>query len=208
MKLIRNFLPKKSFYSTSSSSKKRNLLVVSSIGNPEPQYANTRHNIGHLINNHLPHSQFNSLSQLPKTEVAVSRQFKNLIFTKSLTYMNLSGESIIPSWLYYQKKFQQDYNVSFLVLHDELSKSVGKHQLRYGGNEVSSRGHNGLKSIVDHNKHGFKFFRLGVGISRPTSRNKGDVADYVMGKVSEQESNMILFEVLPKIEEIIENFVE
>jgi PTH1 family peptidyl-tRNA hydrolase len=160
------------------------------------------------VNNYLTHTQFKAHPEIPKTHFATSKEFNNLVFTKSLTYMNLSGESIIPSWSYYHKKFQHDYNVSFLVLHDELSKDLGKHQLRFGGNEISSRGHNGLKSIVNHNKHGFKFFRLGVGISRPVSRKADDVANYVLGAMPEEEQITVLYDVLPKISDIILEFVK
>jgi PTH1 family peptidyl-tRNA hydrolase len=111
--------------------------------------------------------------------------------------MNHSGPDVVPAWKAIKSKYS---NVHFLVLYDEMGKGVGKYQLRYGN--VSSRGHNGLKSLV--NSYGNEFYRLGIGIDRPKSRDPNAVADYVLSRTKPEEWATVKRDVVPQVMEIID----
>ena len=69
-----------------------------------------------------------------------------------------------------------------MVVHDELESALGKVTVRDGG--VSPKGHNGLKSCQQQLGGGMKWWRVGVGIGRPDSREPDVVSRYVMGKMT------------------------
>lgn len=76
-----------------------------------------------------------------------------------------------------------------MVVHDELEKPLGAISIRDAAG-LSARGHNGLKSILQHlGKEGF--VRVGVGIGRPVSRDRDDVSRYVLKKMSSVEKERI-----------------
>jgi len=92
------------------------------------------------------------------------------------------------------------YPTTLIILHDELESPLGKLRVKRGGPESASlRGHRGLISICETlrgkglypRKQGslgdFSILRVGVGIGRPASREKGAVAEYVLAPVSEGE---------------------
>lgn len=82
------------------------------------------------------------------------------------------------------------------ILHDELELELGKIKVRKGPGG-SMKGHNGLKSIagmgsaVGGGKGGAGWWRIGVGIGRPDSRERGDVSDYVLRKMKPAELERI-----------------
>lgn len=87
-----------------------------------------------------------------------------------------------------------------MAVHDELSREPGKWQIRYGN--VSSRGHNGLKSLVD--LYGNDFYRFGVGIGRPTDRARESVADFVLSKIPNDDWERTVWDVVPQLRNTIE----
>ena len=103
---------------------------------------------------------------------------------KPITYMNNSGQ--VLSFLL--KKGIKPEEV--LVIHDELEKSFGFVGLRWNG---GTRGHNGLRSIV--NIMGKDFWHLQIGIGRPEDRNQ--VGDYVLTNFSLQEE-LVLDDIIAK----------
>ena len=183
---------------TAKAIKQQPLVVVSSIGNPEPQYSHTRHSIGHeVLNELIPRNKFSS-SPWPNCNMYRGSSSEDAIFLQTTGYMNLSGQYLRKPWLSIRKEFP-DREVRFVVLYDEMDKPLGKYQLRYG--KVSSRGHNGLKDIV--NKYGNDFYRLGVGIGRPESRKPDDVVNYVLSKIPRKDWEIIKTSVIPDVLEII-----
>ncbi|KAH3674612.1 hypothetical protein WICMUC_003158 [Wickerhamomyces mucosus] len=175
--------------------------------------------MGHLILDQLINNKNNntniqqSFQEIPNfnnVSININKQlYSNVIFLKNLNFMNISGNALIPVWNSIINKYKNNtdqsinYKVEILVIYDELEKEVGKYQLRFG--KVSSRGHNGLKSIV--NGFGNEFYRLGVGIGRPNrlnNQNYKSIANYVLDKIPENDWEKIQYDVIPKIEEIID----
>ncbi|KAL5366184.1 hypothetical protein BJX96DRAFT_26978 [Aspergillus floccosus] len=95
----------------------------------------------------------------------------------------------------------QHFEPTLVILHDELEAPLGKVRMKRGGPESASlRGHRGLISIMEQLKAkklypqaqsrgggGLSVVRIGVGIGRPDSREKGSVADYVLTEMNPRE---------------------
>ena len=144
------------------------------LGNPGTQYENTRHNVGFLVADELAERQnapiqrlkFKALTNL----LSISGE-KGLVM-KTLTYMNLSGESVGEAARFY--KIPADH---VLVISDDVSLPAGKLRIRGGG---SAGGHNGLKNIIQHlGTDRCPRIKVGVGAPRP---GEHDMGDWVMGK--------------------------
>ncbi|EKD29606.1 MAG: Peptidyl-tRNA hydrolase [uncultured bacterium (gcode 4)] len=102
-------------------------------------------------------------------------KWEKIILLKPMTYMNLSGESVV-SLVNFYKIPKEDT----LVLSDDIDMDFGKIRLREKG---SSGGQNGLKSIAQH-LGTEEFARLKIGIGRD---NRYNVADWVLSKFSDEE---------------------
>lgn len=168
---------------------KRHLTTcITGIGNPEPKYANTRHNAGlailDLLKNHFvgESTPYKGCSNAPAKYLSVSPDV--LLIRADGDFINLSGKTVLPLW----KKLPDRQKINFIVVHDELSLPLGKVQLRKPG--TSLRGHNGLKSIHDRLGSG-NFYRLAVGIGRPRERDPATVSDYVLGKFTPAEKEVL-----------------
>ncbi|SCV03809.1 LANO_0G06392g1_1 [Lachancea nothofagi CBS 11611] len=164
---------------------------ITGIGNPEPQYAFSRHNAGLLMLDLLK----DQLSNSPKPYMPCNAskkvkrcQLGELMFLRvDGDYINLSGKTVVPLW----NKLGSD--VRHIVVHDELSLPLGKIQLRKPGTSV--RGHNGLKDITK--RFGDGFYRLAVGVGRPNERDSETVARYVLSKFPKEEMAIIATQSLP-----------
>ena len=101
--------------------------------------------------------------------------------------MNVSGPGVASAWRQFQKESRGE-DTRLVVVHDELEIALGQVKVRPG--TASAKGHNGLKSIGE-SLGGKDYRRIGVGIGRPESRDKRDVADYVLRKMSMAERGRI-----------------
>lgn len=107
---------------------------------------------------------------------------------ESSHYMNLSGRAIRGVYKWYDK---HNANIprsrKLLVLHDELDLPLGT--VAYKQPSRATNGHNGLKHIVNQTDEHFARIRIGIG--RPDTRHKGDVAKYVLAPFSPTELQAI-----------------
>lgn len=147
-------------------------LLVVGLGNPGPQYAKTRHNIGFMVVDVLA-ARIGAAFKLHKksgAEVATGRLgHRPVVLAKPRCYMNESGRQVGPL-----AKFYSIAPADVIVIHDELDIDFGRIRLKLGGGEG---GHNGLRSIA--NAMGSKDFqRVRVGIGRPPGRK--DPAAFVL----------------------------
>lgn len=145
-------------------------LRVLAVGNPEPQYARTRHNAGVEVMNMLAGGAGAFRSRGKYSEASTVIEGAPVTWIKPQgTFMNVNGSVLAPLMRSSELK---------LVIHDEMSLPVGTVQLRAPG--ASLRGHRGLRSIKQHGID--DYYRLAVGIDRPTSKDSSVVARYVTSK--------------------------
>lgn len=169
------------------------IKAIVGLGNPGKQYSYTRHNIGFMIVDALAEHFGSSWHQKDSMEIADIRINENrVILVKPQTFMNSSGK-VVP----YLNK-QGIKPESILVIHDELELPFGKLKYKNGG---SAKGHNGLRSIIEHG--GPDFPRLCVGIGRPAQKEM--VGTYVLQNFSETEKD-VQDMVARAVEMIIEMF--
>ncbi len=148
------------------------MTLIVGLGNPGKEYSQTRHNIGFMVIDEL-------LQRISHTDVTKSN-FEGLcfksnaaIFLKPLTYMNLSGKSIL--------KVKNFYKLNrVIVIHDDLDLPFGALRFKLGGGHG---GHNGLRSTDEAITK--EYIRVRMGIGRP--ENKGEVASFVLSSFSQNE---------------------
>ena len=146
------------------------------LGNPGPDYEDTRHNAGFWWIDAVAHElkaswamDKNHHAMLARTSV----QGQTVWLLKPQSFMNLSGKSV-ASLANFFKIPPQD----ILVAHDELDIAPGEAKIKLGG---SHAGHNGLRDI--HAQLGTdQYWRLRLGIGHPG--NKAEVIHWVLKKPS------------------------
>jgi PTH1 family peptidyl-tRNA hydrolase len=152
------------------------------LGNPGPQYARTRHNIGFMAIDRFAEkwgiSRFQSKCKALLGEGNVHGQ--KVFLLKPMTFMNLSGESVRAFIDFYKADLQD-----LIILYDDLDTPFGSLRLRYQG---SAGGHNGIKSIIQHTGTQV-FHRIRIGISRPAPGY--DIADYVLSNFTGEETKQM-----------------
>jgi PTH1 family peptidyl-tRNA hydrolase len=154
-------------------------LLVVGLGNPGPQYAKTRHNVGFMVADLLAGRMGAAFKVHKKSgaEIVTGRLgHRPVVLAKPRTYMNESGRQVGPL-----AKFYSVSPADLIVIHDELDIDFGQIRLKLGGGEG---GHNGLRSVV--NALGTKDFqRVRIGIGRPPGRK--DPAAFVLENFSAAE---------------------
>lgn len=158
------------------------MKLIIGLGNPGKEYETTRHNVGFLSLNYIANSlgiSFKTESKFQGDLALYNVNGEKVYFLKPLTYMNLSGDSIIKVMNFY-KIDKKD----ILVIYDDMDLPFGHLRLRASG---SAGGHNGIKSIIA-NVGGQDFKRIRVGIS---SHDNIDAKDYVLGKFSKADLNAL-----------------
>lgn len=169
------------------------ISLVAALGNHGAQYARTRHNIAWQMIEYLPFFDDLDWKEKFKGEFAQYRRDNHTIFfLKPLTYMNLSGQSLVALMNYFHIEPDE-----ILVIHDELELDFGVLGFKQNGGLA---GHNGLRSTA--NCLGTRDFkRMRLGISRPTHR---DITSYVLGNFSQDEQPLLptYFEEAAKLLEL------
>jgi peptidyl-tRNA hydrolase, PTH1 family len=149
------------------------LKLVAGLGNPGPDYARTRHNVGFLAAEVLARA-LGAEFTLRKfaAEIAEARAGGEKVWiVKPQTYMNHSGEAVGAA-LRFLKLGLED----LVVIHDDLELEPFRVQLKVGGGHG---GHNGVKSVNAH-VGGPDYARVRLGVGRPPAQM--DPADYVLGR--------------------------
>ena len=154
--------------------------LVVGLGNPGPDYAATRHNVGQMVLDILADRISASFkSHKANASVAEGRLGfggPKVILAKPGTYMNNSGGPVAGLMKFYDVPLQ-----NVIVVHDELDIDAGAVRIKQAGGHA---GHNGLRDIIaaaDSND----FVRVRVGIGRPPGRQ--DAADFVLKNFSAEE---------------------
>lgn len=157
--------------------------IALGIGNPGPEYASTRHNVGFMVLDLLAERLALSFARLERSGPDGSKRFsgkvkaqvcegrrkgKQFLLVKPQTYVNLSGDVAAP--LLRHAKRTPD---SLFVIVDDLNLPLGRIRIRPSG---SAGGHNGLKSVQQMLQTD-AYPRLRLGIGPPATSTNEDVAD-------------------------------
>jgi PTH1 family peptidyl-tRNA hydrolase len=199
--------------STKSAPQRFYPLLICSIGNPGSTYANTLHSAGHILTSYLAERKSykpfqKGLSGLVAKPDATRLSFaisgfsrvpspvdmeEDWTFWQSTSLMNVSGKGVnraYNEWLRGVKAQYSDSSIQgrLVVVHDELEAALGKVTVKDGS--ASAKGHNGLKSCQS-SLGATKWWRVGVGIGRPESREPDVVAKYVLRKMNGGERSSL-----------------
>ncbi len=158
------------------------LKLIAGLGNPGAEYVRTRHNAGFWLADELArrHGGTFRLESRHQAELARVRiGAAEVWLAKPVTYMNASGAAV-GSVAHFYKAAPEE----ILVAYDELDFPPGKVRLKQGG---GTAGHNGVTDVVAH--LGDWFWRLRIGIGRPTAKGAG--IDRVLSRPPKEEEDLI-----------------
>lgn len=169
--------------------------LIVGLGNIGAEYANTRHNIGFKILDHLAKKEGLSFETQKLGDLTLYKfKGRQFFLLKPNTYMNLSGKAI----LYWLNKENIPLE-NLLVITDDLNLPFGTLRLKTKG---SDGGHNGLKDTQDKlQTNQYNRFRFGIS----DAFSKGRQVDYVLGEWTAEEDAK-LEERLDKSVELIKSF--
>jgi PTH1 family peptidyl-tRNA hydrolase len=154
------------------------IRLVAGLGNPGPEYAATRHNIGFMVVDQLA-AKFGSVWERSAKWDALSAKCGAVLLVKPLSLMNRSGYPLLSVAQFYKIVPQQ-----FLIVLDDLALPLGRLRLRARG---GSGGHNGLESIiVQFGTEDIPRLRVGIG-SAPL---EGSI-DYVLSRFFDEEKPIV-----------------
>ncbi len=160
--------------------------LILGLGNPGPEYANTRHNIGYLVVEEIAKRISGSfLSHKARADVLEGRlgvgiDAPSLILAKAKSYMNESGGPGKALADFYKTPLDR-----IIVIHDELDLPFEAIRSKLGGGD---NGHNGLKSL-SKSLGGPGYLRMRMGIGRPQGRQ--DPADFVLKPFNTEERKVL-----------------
>lgn len=172
------------------------MKLIIGLGNPEPNYDLTRHNIGFMIINDYCQNQTIIFKSKVKYQIAEANILgEKVIFIKPSTYMNLSGEAI--------KSVVDFYKISIediIVIYDDLDLEFNTLRIKKNS---SSGGHNGIKSTINH-LGTQDFLKLKVGIN---NQFKADSKSFVLNKFTKKEQ-LELKQIYQRTSKIIDEFIK
>jgi peptidyl-tRNA hydrolase, PTH1 family len=150
------------------------IRLVAGLGNPGPEYAATRHNIGFMVVDQLA-AQFGSPWEKSTKWDALSAKCGAVLLVKPISFMNHSGYPLFAVAQFYKIESQE-----ILIVLDDFALPLGRLRLRARG---GSGGHNGLESIIiQFGTEEIPRLRIGIG----ESPREGSV-DYVLSRFFDEE---------------------
>ncbi|HEY8985362.1 MAG TPA: aminoacyl-tRNA hydrolase [Streptomyces sp.] len=157
--------------------------LIVGLGNPGPEYAMNRHNIGFMVADLLAERMGGRFKRAGKAQAQVLEgrlgapgpASRRVVLVKPMSFMNLSGGPVNALRDFYKVPL-----ANIVAVHDELDIDYGTLRLKIGGGD---NGHNGLKSMTK--SMGADYHRVRCGIGRPPGRMQ--VADFVLKDFSSTE---------------------
>ena len=172
------------------------MKLIIGLGNPGNNYENTRHNMGWMAIDRFAKNNNIEMHLEPKFQGIIGNIVVNgekTLLLKPVTFMNLSGESVIKVMNFY--KIESD---DILVISDDLDSPLGRIRLRSKG---SAGGHNGHKNIIENiGTENYKRIKLGIDRSDVIS-----VIDWVLKKYTKEELKL-LDPVFDKVSDALYDF--
>lgn len=152
------------------------------LGNPGPQYAFHRHNVGFMVLDTI--AQVHRFGPVQKKFQGWLQEGRigteKVLLLKPATFMNESGRAVAEAMRFYKLSLD-----ALTVFHDELDLAPFKVKVKQGG---GTAGHNGLRSIDQHLGADFQRVRLGIG--HPGHKDR--VTGYVLGNFAKAEQDELV----------------
>ncbi len=170
----------------------KKLKIVIGLGNPDKEYADTRHNVGFMMLDYIANKHDGDEFKLDRKLNALSTKAKiekmPVILLKPLTFVNKTGEVAVKAKTAFKVKPED-----IILIHDDLDIEFGNTKLSF---EKNSGGHRGVESVMKSLKTK-KFWRLRIGTAnnvlkkayKMSEKKKNQaIIDFVLGKFSKKES--------------------
>ncbi|MBB3861010.1 PTH1 family peptidyl-tRNA hydrolase [Novosphingobium hassiacum] len=152
------------------------------LGNPGPQYALHRHNVGFMALDTI--AEVHNFGPVQKKFQGWLQEGRigpeKVLLLKPATFMNESGRAVGDAMRFYKLGMED-----LTVFHDELDLAPFKVKVKQGG---GTAGHNGLRSIDQH--LGAEFRRVRLGIGHPGHKDR--VTGYVLGNFAKAEQDDLI----------------
>lgn len=175
------------------------MKIILAQGNPGTQYEKTRHNVGFMAVDRYAAAHDLEFQSKPKfwADIAeTSVDGDKVLLVKPTTYYNETGKTARALVDFYKLD-----TGDVLVIHDELSLPFGTLRTREKGSDA---GNNGIKSLNAH--LGENYGRIRVGTWNELA-DKQESFDFVLSKFSAEEQAKLASDILPKIGELIDDFI-
>jgi PTH1 family peptidyl-tRNA hydrolase len=156
--------------------------LIVGLGNPESEYADTRHNLGFACVRALADRLGVELNRKRWRSLVGRAESRQLWLMLPQTYMNLSGQAVSAAL--------RDTGMAptqIWVVHDELDLPLCRLRIRRGG---SGAGHNGVLSLIE-SLGTDDFVRYRVGIGKPSAKAAQAGARYVLGRFTKAEAERL-----------------
>lgn len=177
------------------------MKLIFAQGNPEPDYKNTRHNVGIAIVDQFAkkhNAKWENRSKFHAIISEISINGEKIILAKPTSYYNETGQAVHAIISFYKL----EPAVDLLVIFDDLSLPFGTVRVRKQGSDA---GNNGIKSINSHINPDYT--RIKIGTSNEL-RGYMDDATFVLSKFSNNESKLLTEKIIPQTMTLIGNFCE
>jgi len=152
--------------------------MVVGLGNPGRRYETTRHNLGFMVVDllsddlHIPVTRIRDRALVGEGRVGDLR----LVLVKPQTFMNLSGEAVVPLARWYRIT-----PADLIVVHDDIDLPLGRLRVRPGGGDGGQRGVRSITGLLGTRD----FIRVRIGAGRPPEDM--DAADHVLAPFTDKE---------------------
>lgn len=176
------------------------MKIIFAQGNPEPDYAGTRHNVGFNVLNTLADqsgAKWINQSRFRALVAEIMIAGEKVILIKPSTFYNETGCSARKIVDFYKL----DQHNDLLVIHDDLALPFGTIRVREKGSDA---GNNGLKSLNTHIGQDFKRIRIGIYHDPNSLMND---ADFVLSRFTAEESKKLSDIIIPQTIELINQFI-
>ncbi len=175
------------------------MKIIFAQGNPGPDYANTRHNVGFIAIDNLANKYEAQWTNKPKFQsmlATVNIGGEKALLVKPTTFYNETGAAAQKLVAFYKLNPTTD----FLVIHDDLALPFGSIRVRGQGSDA---GNNGIKSLNTHLDH--HYTRIRIGILNEFRDKMGDT-DFVISNFRNAESRQLKKSIIPQTIKLIEQF--
>ncbi len=159
--------------------KRKEERLIVGLGNPEADYADTRHNLGFACVRELARRMDVKIDRKRWQSLVGRSESRGVWFVLPQTYMNLSGEAVAKALRDTKLTPEQLW-----VVHDELDLPLCRIRIRRGG---SGAGHNGVLSIISALGTP-DFVRFRVGIGKPARKGSPAGRSHVLGRFTKAEA--------------------